>query len=118
MIFDSICYFDFLIKVNDIVKINFEIGKIEDFIKFDIGVIVMVIGGCNMGCVGVIIYCECYDGGFNIVYFKDVIDNLFVICEINVFVIGQDKFWIFLFKGKGVKFIIVEECDCKCVFGN
>merc|ERR1711890_189452 len=92
------------IKVNDT-------GKIDDFIRFDTGVIAMATGGRNMGCVGVITHRERHDGGFNIVHIKDAIDNEFATRESNVFVIGQEKPWISLPKGKGVKLSIAEERD-------
>jgi len=63
----------------------------------------MVTGGRNMGRVGVVTHRERHDGGFNIVHVKDAIDNTFATRESNVFVIGQDKPWISLPKGKGVK---------------
>ena len=94
---------DPLIKVNDTVKIDLATGKITDFIKFDTGVIAMVTGGRNMGRVGVVTHRERHDGGFNIVHIKDAIDNTFATRESNVFVIGSDKSWISLPKGKGVQ---------------
>merc|ERR1712137_548842 len=99
------------IKVNDTVKIDLTTGKIEDFIRFDTGVIAMATGGRNMGRVGVITHRERHDGGFNIVHIKDAIDNEFATRESNVFVIGQEKPWISLPKGKGVKLSIAEERD-------
>jgi hypothetical protein len=56
-----------------------------------------------MGRVGVVTHRERHDGGFNVVHIKDAIDNTFATRESNVFVIGQDKPWISLPKGKGVK---------------
>jgi small subunit ribosomal protein S4e len=107
----SIRYPDPAIKVNDTVKIDLATGKITDFIKFDTGVIAMVTGGRNMGRVGVITHRERHDGGFNIVHIKDAIDNSFATRENNVFVIGSEKPWISLPKGKGVKLTIAEERD-------
>ncbi|RAO72856.1 uncharacterized protein BHQ10_008868 [Talaromyces amestolkiae] len=107
----TIRYPDPLIKVNDTVKIDLASGKITDFVKFDTGVIAMVTGGRNMGRVGVITHRERHDGGFNIVHIKDAVDNTFATRESNVFVIGQDKPWISLPKGKGVKLSIAEERD-------
>jgi small subunit ribosomal protein S4e len=107
----SIRYPDPAIKVNDTVKIDLATGKISDFIKFDTGVIAMVTGGRNMGRVGVITHRERHDGGFNIVHIKDAIDNSFATRESNVFVIGAEKPWISLPKGKGVKLTIAEERD-------
>ena len=108
---NSIRYPDPLIKVNDTVKINLETGKVEDFIKFDTGAIAMITGGRNMGRVGVITHRERHDGGFAIVHLKDAIDNTFATRETNVFVIGSEKPWISLPKGKGVKLTIAEERD-------
>ncbi|AQK78541.1 Putative ribosomal protein S4 (RPS4A) family protein [Zea mays] len=45
---------DQLIKANDTTKIDLETNKIMDFFKFDVGNVVMVIGGRNIGRVGVI----------------------------------------------------------------
>jgi len=99
----SIRYPDPAIKVNDTVKIDLATGKITDYIQFDTGVIAMVTGGRNMGRVGVVTHRERHDGGFNIVHIKDAIDNSFATRESNVFVIGKEKPWISLPKGKGVK---------------
>jgi small subunit ribosomal protein S4e len=121
------------IKVNDTVKIdlstgelhdccsfnlfaNMFTGKIQDFIRFDTGVIAMATGGRNMGRVGVITHRERHDGGFNIVHIKDAIDNEFATRETNVFVIGREKPWISLPKGKGVKLSIAEERDRRRAF--
>ena len=89
--------------MNDTVKIELTTGKITDFIKFDTGVIAMVTGGRNMGRVGVVTHRERHDGGFNIVHIKDAIENSFATRESNVFVIGSEKPWISLPKGKGVQ---------------
>ena len=98
----SIRYPDPLINVNDTVKIELATGKITEYIGFDTGVIAMATGGRNMGRVGVITHRERHDGGFNIVHIKDAIDNSFATRESNVFVIGSEKPWISLPKGKGV----------------
>ena len=56
-----------------------------------------------MGRVGVVTHRERHDGGFNIVHIKDAIDNSFATRESNVFIIGAEKPWISLPKGKGVQ---------------
>jgi small subunit ribosomal protein S4e len=99
----SIRYPDPAIKVNDTVKVETATGKILDYVKFDTGAVIMATGGRNMGRVGVVTHRERHDGGFNIVHVKDAIDNTFATRESNVFVIGQDKPWVSLPKGKGVK---------------
>lgn len=104
-------YPDPAIKVNDTVKIDLSTGKITDFIRFDTAVIAMATGGRNMGRVGVITHRERHDGGFNIVHIKDAVDNSFATRESNVFVIGREKPWISLPKGKGVKVsYLCKEC--------
>ncbi len=96
-------YPDPAIKVNDTVKIDLSSGKITDSIKFDTGTIAMVTGGRNMGRVGVITHRERHDGGFNIIHLKDAVENEFATREGNVFVIGREKPWISLPRGKGIK---------------
>jgi len=107
----TVRYPDPAIKVNDTVKIELSSGKITDFIKFDTGTIAMVTGGRNMGRVGVITHRERHDGGFNIIHLKDAVENEFATREGNVFVIGKDKPWVSLPRGKGVKLTIAEERD-------
>ncbi|KAF8424297.1 ribosomal family S4e-domain-containing protein [Tirmania nivea] len=107
----TIRYPDPAIKVNDTVKIELETGKITEYIRFDTGCIAMVTGGRNMGRVGVITHRERHDGGFDIVHIKDAINNTFATRLSNVFIIGQDKPWVSLPKGKGVKLTIAEERD-------
>jgi len=107
----TIRYPDPLIKVNDTVKVDLATGKISEFIHFDTGIVCMVTGGRNMGRVGVITHRERHDGGFDIVHIKDAIDNTFATRLNNVFVIGKEKPWVSLPKGKGVKLTIAEERD-------
>jgi len=111
LIFRRIRYPDPAINVNDTVKIDLDTGKITDFIKFDTGAIAMVTGGRNMGRVGVVTHRERHDGGFNIVHIKDAVENEFATRESNVFIIGKEKPWVSLPKGKGVKLTIAEERD-------
>ncbi|EIE83303.1 hypothetical protein G6F46_007746 [Rhizopus delemar] len=108
----TIRYPDPLIKTNDTVRFNIETGKIEDFVKFDVGNIVMVTGGRNIGRVGQLVHRERHIGGFEIVHIKDALDHVFATRISNVFTIGQgNKSWISLPKGKGVKLSITEERD-------
>lgn len=73
----------------------------------------MCTGGRNMGRVGVITHRERHDGGFNIVHIKDAVENSFATRESNVFIIGQDKPWISLPKGKGVKVCYSSVLNCR-----
>ena len=108
----TIRYPDPLIRANDTVKIDLATGKIDDFIKFDTGRLVMVTGGRNLGRVGVIVQ-EKHEGGFDLVHIKDALENTFVTRLSNVFVIGTEagKPWVSLPKGKGIKLSISEERD-------
>lgn len=108
----TIRYPDPDIKVNDTVKIDVATGKIQSFVKFDNGQLVMVTGGRNLGRVGVITHRERHEGGFDLVHIKDALDNTFVTRLGNVFVIGEgSKPLVSLPKGKGIKLTIAEERD-------
>lgn len=111
----TVRYPDPLIKVNDTVKIDLDTGKISDHIPFDIGRLVMVTGGRNLGRIGVIFHTERHDGGFDLVHIKDSLDKTFVTRLSNVFIIGSDAKtpYVLLPKSKGLKFSILEERDRK-----
>jgi len=106
----TIRYPDPLIKVSDTIKVNIETGKIVEFIKFDVGNLIMITGGRNLGRVGVITSKEKHPGSFDIVHIKDVAGNTFATRTTNVFVIGKgSKSLVSLPRGKGVKKTILEE---------
>jgi small subunit ribosomal protein S4e len=110
----TIRYPDPLVKVNDSIKVDIETGKIVDFIKFDIGNLVMVTGGRNLGRVGVIVSRERHLGSFDIVHIKDAIGNQFATRLGNVFIIGKTdgkttKAFVSLPKAKGIKKTILQE---------
>jgi len=107
----TIRYPDPLIKVNDTVRFNLETGKIEEFVKFEVGNVATITGGRNMGRVGVITHRERHIGGFEIVHVKDSLDRDFATRVGNVFVLGHEKPLISLPKSKGVKLTISEERD-------
>eukprot|EP01018_Ginkgo_biloba_P005229 Gb_18544 [translate_table: standard] len=106
----TIRYPDPLIKANDTIKIDLETGKIKDFIKFDVGNVIMVTGGRNRGRVGVIKNREKHKGSFEIIHVQDAAGQEFATRQGNVFTIGKGtKPWVSLPKGKGVKLSIIEE---------
>jgi len=106
----TIRYPDPLIQVHDSAKIDLETGKIVDFIKFDVGNMVMITGGRNLGRVGIITSKERHPGSFDIVHVRDAAGQIFATRLGNVFVIGKgNKSYISLPKGKGVKKSILEE---------
>ena len=106
----TIRYPDPLIKANDTIKIEIETGKVVEFIKFDIGNIVMVTGGRNRGRIGILKHREKHKGSFEIVHVQDAAGQEFATRLSNVYTIGQgSKPWVTLPRGKGIKLSIVEE---------
>jgi len=110
----TIRYPDPLIKANDTVKVNVETGKIVDFIKFDVGNVVMVTGGRNLGRVGVITHRDKHPGSFDIVHVRDAAGNDFATRLGNVFIVGKadgktTKVLVSLPRDKGIKKSILEE---------
>ncbi|RRT39918.1 hypothetical protein B296_00053744 [Ensete ventricosum] len=106
----TIRYPDPLIKANDTIKLDLETNKIVDFIKFDVGNVVMVTGGRNTGRVGVIKNREKHKGSFETIHVQDASGHEFATRMGNVFTIGKGtKPWVSLPKGKGIKLSIIEE---------
>jgi len=106
----TIRYPDPHIKVNDTIRYDIESGKIEEYIKFDSGNLVMITGGHNLGRVGVITSRERHPGSFDIVHVKDSANNTFATRLAYVFLIGKgNKPWVSLPADKGVKKTIAEE---------
>jgi len=108
----TVRYPDPLIKVNDTVKLDLTTGKITDFVKFDVGNMVMLTAGSNLGRIGVITHKERHPGSFDIVHIKDASGKQFATRLGNAFVIGKgNKALISLPKGKGIKRSILEEAE-------
>jgi len=108
----TIRYPDPLIKTNDSVVVDIETNKIKDFIKFDLGNLVMVTGGRNTGRVGVVVHREKHKGNFDICHVRDAAGNDFATRMGNVFVIGKgNKPMISLPKAKGIKASVLEEME-------
>ena len=108
----TIRYPDPKIKVNDTVRIDIASGKITDYVKFDIGNLVMVTGGRNLGRVGIITHRERHQGSFDIIHIKDSMGHIFATRYTNVFIIGRgSKSLVSLTKQKGLRLTIAEERD-------
>jgi len=108
----TIRYPDPLIKVNDTVQFDLATSKIIDFVKFEIGNLVIVTSGRNLGRVGVIVHRDKHMGGFDMVHIKDAIGHEFITRLNNVFVLGKgSKSLVSLPRGKGVRLTIAEERD-------
>lgn len=102
------------IKVNDTVKLDLTTGKLTDFIKFDVGNLVMVTGGHNLGRVGLIVKREKHPGSFEIIHIRDAVGKEFSTRLSNVFVIGKgNKSLVTLPRGKGVRKTILEEAEIR-----
>lgn len=70
----TIRYPDPLIAVHDTVVLEIKTGKIIDFIKFDTGNLAMVVGGRNMGRVGVVTHRERHAGRLK--FLKDAVNTV------------------------------------------
>merc|ERR1712091_525271 len=75
------------IKVNDTVRFDIESGNILEHFKFDVGQLVMVIGGQNVGRIGIVESRERHQGSFDIIHVKDAAGNKFATRLHYVFVI-------------------------------
>jgi small subunit ribosomal protein S4e len=80
---------DPLIKINDSIVFDLIEKRIIDFVKFGIGTLCLIIGGSNIGKIGIITFKEENQGVSGIVKLKDVNDYEFSTKQSNVFVIGK-----------------------------
>jgi len=100
------------VHVNDTIKLDIATNKQTDHLKFDVNQLAMITKGANIGRVGTIVSIEKHPGSFDIVHLRDKRNQAFATRLTNVFVIGEDnKPWISLPKGKGVKLSVLEERD-------
>jgi len=106
----TVRYPDPIVKVNDVIKLDIETGKMVGTIKFEIGATCTITKGRNTGRIGTIVSVEKHPGSFDIVSVKDATNTVFATRLQNIFVIGNnDKPEITLPKGKGVKLSIIDE---------
>merc|ERR550514_2275528 len=97
-----------LIKVD--AKVRTDMFSPAGFVKFEAGNVAMVNSGNNVGRVGKIVHRERHPGSFEIVHMKDAVGNTWATRLANVFVIGKDdRPWISLPKGHGIKLSIQED---------
>lgn len=108
----TIRYPDPIVKVNDTVKYDLETGKISEILKFEVGNLVMITGGANLGRVGVIAHREKHPGSFDIIHVKDAAGQQFATRVGNVFVIGKStRSLVSLPAKKGIKRSVLEESE-------
>jgi len=106
----TIRFADPAVKVNDVIKVDLSTNKQIGHIKFDIGNLVMITRGNNIGRVGVIVSKEKHPGSFDIVHIRDRRGNDFATRTENVFIIGEgSKPAISLPRAKGIRQTILEE---------
>ena len=77
------------IKEHDTVKLNLENNEIVDYYKYKIGAHVLIVGGNNIGRVGVIEKIEKHPGSYEIVYIKDTAGKEFSTRLTNIFITGD-----------------------------
>lgn len=108
----TIRYPDPAIKINDTIKYDLETGKVTDIAPFELGNLVMITGGANLGRVGVIVSRERHPGSFDIIHVKDAVGQTFATRMSNVFVIGKGtKSLVSLPARKGIKRSVLEDAD-------
>jgi len=106
----TIRYPDPLIKVLDTVKVDVNTNKITDFVKYELGNLVMCTKGRNTGRIGKLVHRERHPGSFDIVQVTDAAGNTFATRDGNLFIIGKgDKPMVSLPKGNGVRMTIHQE---------
>lgn len=105
----TIRYPDPDINMDDTVRVNIETGKVEEFVKFDVGNICMITGGHNVGRVGIMQLQEKHPGSHDIIRVRDATGHEFATRKDNVFIIGKGSSpMVSLPKGHGVKQSILD----------
>lgn len=105
------------VKINDTIKFNLVTGQIDEeapgapnHLKFESGNLCMIIGGNNIGRVGILNHVEKHQGSFNIAHLKDRAGHSFATRLLNVMVIGKgDQRWVTLPRGEGIKLNVIED---------
>jgi len=105
----TIRFADPAIKINDTIKLDIATGKIVGHTKYEVGSLVMVTKGANVGRIGTLVAKEKHPGSFEIVHIRDKRGVDFATRLSNVFVIGEGQnALISLPRGKGIKKTILE----------
>ena len=110
----SLRYCDQRIVEGDTVKIDFETGRITDFIHLEVGQPAIIKKGKNMGCVGLITRIE--EKGHNdfVIQLKDKNGRIFATKRKNLVSIGTETTpWISLPEDEGAKLSVFDESNLK-----
>jgi small subunit ribosomal protein S4e len=87
---------------------------VESLIKYEQGALVLIIGGNNIGRVGVLQHIEKHPSSFDIAHIKDSNNHSFATRATNVFVIGEGKKPVIsLLPARGIKLGLIEERDLR-----
>jgi len=98
------------IKINDSIKLNLESGEVDGLVKLENGSSVFVVGGNNIGRVGILQHIEHHPGSYEIAHVKDSRGNSFATRLNNIFCMGAGKdTLISLPKSKGIRLSLVDE---------
>ena len=93
---------------------NLQTGEVESLIKYENGAQVLIIGGNNIGRVGVLQHIERHPSSFDIAHIKDFNGHHFATRSSNVFVTGDGKKPVItLLPSKGIKLGLIEERDLR-----
>jgi len=102
------------IKIGDTIKYDFLKSKVYEIFEWSNGACVMIIGGRNIGRVGILQKMEKHPGSFDIVHVKDTAGHEFATRRENLFVIGKgNKPAVRLPPGKGVKLDVVTDRELR-----
>jgi small subunit ribosomal protein S4e len=94
--------------------LNLQTGEVESLIKYENGAQVLIIGGNNIGRVGVLQHIERHPSSFDIAHIKDSNGHHLATRSSNVFVIGEGKKPVItLLPAKGIKLGLIEERDLR-----
>lgn len=100
------------VKVNDTIVLDIATGKQIGHYRFEVGNLVMLTRGANIGRVGTIVNVDRHPGEFDIVHIRDKRGATFATRLSNVFVIGDaTNPAVSLPKSKGIKKSVVEESE-------
>ena len=96
-----------------------ETGEVESLIKYENGAQVLIIGGNNIGRVGVLQHVEKHPSSFDIAHIKDAAGNSFATRHNNVFIIGESKKPVIsLLPAKGIKLDLIHEREVRLKRGE
>jgi ribosomal protein S4E len=94
--------------------LNLETGEVESLIKFENGALVLIIGGNNIGRVGVLQHIEHHPSSFDIAHIKDSNGHHFATRASNVFIIGEGKKPVItLLPSRGIKLDLIAERELR-----